>query len=261
MKRFFQTIPSTTTSKLVAFSTTSAEVGDSNKRQNLGPAVTSASTENKTTTKKQQQSQLDKGLLVTHSLPNDGGGHATIKLARGSVLDFTGHVIVNAANQFGVGGGGVDGAINQAGGILFKLAREQLLFVTPDVRIPTGTSKSTPSLGTLKSEYVIHTVGPDFNMATQNYLYLLVNAYKSSLVEMRALKKHSIAFSLLSAGVYAGNRDLREILSVGLNTVIDNSTRGEEIFLVAYTETEFLLLKDLFLAKSTIKAGTSSSKI
>jgi len=89
---------------------------------------------------------------------------STLRLCRGSVLDFSGDCLVNAANEGGLGGGGVDGAINAAGGAVLKRAREMLPEVSPGVRIATGSAAvTTAGAGSLKVGHVIHAVGPDFN--------------------------------------------------------------------------------------------------
>lgn len=47
-------------------------------------------------------------------------------VSQGSVVDFKGDAIVNAANEMGLGGGGVDGAINAAGGEALYAARKAM---------------------------------------------------------------------------------------------------------------------------------------
>jgi hypothetical protein len=51
---------------------------------------------------------------------------ATLVISQGSVVDFVGDVIVNAANESCLGGAGVDGAISAAGGAALYAAREAL---------------------------------------------------------------------------------------------------------------------------------------
>ena len=83
--------------------------------------------------------------------------------SQGSVVDFRGDAIVNAANERCVGGGGVDGAISRAGGSPLREARYRLPIVRrPNVRCPTGQAVITVG-GRLRSNYVIHTVGPIYS--------------------------------------------------------------------------------------------------
>ena len=66
---------------------------------------------------------------------------ARIIVAKGSVISFTGAAIVNAANTGCIGGSGVDGAINEAGGRALRQARKALPIVrAPFVRVrPRGS--------------------------------------------------------------------------------------------------------------------------
>lgn len=59
-------------------------------------------------------------------------------ISQGSVVDFSGDAIVNAANCGGLGGGGVDGAVNSRGGPKLKEARRQLPVDENGDRIKTG---------------------------------------------------------------------------------------------------------------------------
>ena len=63
--------------------------------------------------------------------------------AKGSVVEYTGTAIVNAANEGCLGGGGVDGAITAAGGEALHAAREALPVLDGGIRCPTGQSKLT----------------------------------------------------------------------------------------------------------------------
>ncbi len=67
--------------------------------------------------------------------------------------------IVNAANEWMLGGGGVDGAIHRAAGPELRRACEQVPTVRAGVRCPTGEARITDAFR-LPARYVIHTVGP-----------------------------------------------------------------------------------------------------
>ena len=172
-----------------------------------------------------------------------------LQIARGSVVDFD-HpygAIVNAANEGCLGGGGVDGAISQAGGENLYNDRLALPIVgNGGIRCPTGQAKLTGpgDYGDLNVPFVVHAVGPQY-FAFGSFAQpdqLLRSAYQSSLeccrstAEMRdhpmnvenqgddsvsqPVIKH-VAFSLLSAGVFKGNRSLKAVLGIGVEGIRD----------------------------------------
>ena len=90
-------------------------------------------------------------------------------VSQGSVVDFQGDAIVNAANQGCLGGGGVDGAISRAGGPELFRARQRLPVLRlartaarSEIRCNTGDAVVTTAGGSLHSKWVIHAVGPNF---------------------------------------------------------------------------------------------------
>lgn len=176
----------------------------------------------------------------------------TLHVAVGSVVTFTGDAIVNAANEGCISGGGVDGAITDAGGDGLHDARLALPIVegTRAVRCPTGRAVITTA-GSLRCRFVIHAVGPNYHAVGQDEEgdALLRSAYASSL-ELAAEQTgiHTLAFSLLSSGIFRGQRPLAAVLRVGLSGLRDASAAlgvapGKkldlaDIFLVAYTSDE-----------------------
>ena len=68
-----------------------------------------------------------------------------IAVTCGNIANFKGSVIVNAANQRCLGGGGVDAAITRAGGEGLRKAREALPSSSAGVRCPTGEAVRTTS--------------------------------------------------------------------------------------------------------------------
>ena len=117
-----------------------------------------------------------------------GSKGIVLTVVRGSVVDFASPfgAIVNAANEGCLGGGGVDGAISNAGGINLYNDRLALPIVyRGGVRCPTGLAKLTGpgDYGKLQVPFVVHAVGPQY-FAYPNFVQpdkLLRSAYQTSL--------------------------------------------------------------------------------
>jgi O-acetyl-ADP-ribose deacetylase (regulator of RNase III) len=82
-----------------------------------------------------------------------------LKVEIGNIVRLQVDAIVNAANEFMLGGGGVDGAIHRAAGPQLLEACRAVPEVRPGVRCPVGEARITDGFD-LPARYVIHTVGP-----------------------------------------------------------------------------------------------------
>lgn len=171
--------------------------------------------------------------------------------AGGSIVNFKGSAIVNAANTKGLGGGGIDGAVNRAGGYQLMEAREALpiINILTRERIPTGDARMTPAAGMLHCSIVIHAVGPKFSKQGTpgedlHQDYQLAQAYTASLDIAQREGCKSIGFTLLSAGIFRGPRTLGNVINIGLEAIVDwcnkpdNDKGPMEIFLIAFTKDE-----------------------
>ena len=124
---------------------------------------------------------------------------ANIKIIQGDITQASVDAVVNAANSRMLGGGGVDGAIHRAAGPKLLEACKK---VKPEngIRCPTGDARITEA-GNLKAKYVIHTVGPRYNI-DKNPEDFLSSAYINTLELALSHGCESIAFPAISCGVF-----------------------------------------------------------
>jgi len=123
-------------------------------------------------------------------------------------------VIVNAANERMLGGGGVDGAIHRAAGHELYEACLAVPEMRPGVRCPTGQSRITPGFN-LPARHVIHTVGPIWRGGGHGEAKLLASCYRTAMELARQHQARSIAFPAISCGVYGYPLDEAAAIAVG----------------------------------------------
>ena len=123
-----------------------------------------------------------------------------VDLVEGDITAQQVDVIVNAANSSLLGGGGVDGAIHRRGGPEILAETRKLRAAKYGRGLPIGQAVATTA-GRLPATWVVHTVGPVFS-ATVDRSELLRACYANSLRVADELGAVSVAFPLISAGVY-----------------------------------------------------------
>ena len=154
-----------------------------------------------------------------------------IKIIKGDITTLACDAIVNAANSSLLGGGGVDGAIHYAAG-------PELLAECRTLHgCRTGEAKITKGYK-LPARFVIHTVGPIYcEHSPSEAEALLSSCYENSLNLAKEKGLKTIAFPLISAGVYGYPQ--RDAIRVAIETMKLHQDDFDKITLVLFGEREF----------------------
>lgn len=148
----------------------------------------------------------------------------TIRAVHGDITEQAVDAIVNPANTAMRGGGGADGAIHRAGGP--AILRDCI------TRFPRGLATGDAgwtTAGDLPAQWVIHTVGPNYN-AGERDRSLLESCYRRALEVADELGARSVAFPLISAGIFGWPRE--DAIAVAVEAIAAADTHVHEVRLV-----------------------------
>lgn len=123
-----------------------------------------------------------------------------IVLINASCADQTVDAVVNAANNRLWAGGGICGVIFKKAGIA-ALTAACSKYQTP---LKDGSAVITPAFNMTNARYIIHAIGPDFGR-TPTAFKELFDAYYNSLCVLKDNGLYSIAFPLISSGIFGGS--------------------------------------------------------
>ena len=149
-----------------------------------------------------------------------------IIVVEGDITEQDVDAVVNAANRAMRGGGGVDGAIHRAGG---PAVLEDCVRRFPD-GLATGDAGWTTA-GEMPARWVIHVVGPNYR-AGETERSLLTSCYQRALAVADELGASSVAFPLVSAGIYGWPKD--DAIAAAVDTLRTTPTQVEQARMVAF---------------------------
>jgi len=163
-------------------------------------------------------------------------------LFQGNITQMQVDAVVNAANRELQQGGGVCGAIfNGAGASSMQKACDEL------APVEIGEVAITLAFK-LPSKYVIHTVGPVWEGGKENEEQLLASCYRNTLLLAQKKGLQSIAFPLISAGIYGYPKD--KAYKIAVSTILSFLEEHDlTVYLVLFEE---IFFKDEELRKKKL---------
>lgn len=165
----------------------------------------------------------------------------TLKIVRNDICKMSVDAIVNAANTALKMGGGVCGSIFAAAGV------EQLQAECDRIGICRVGEAVITNAFDLPAKHIIHTVGPVWNGGSHHEAELLHQCYGSALMLALQYGCQSIAFPLISSGIYGYPKD--KALQIAIAAISEFLLAHEmEVYLVVFDKKSFVLSEKLFNA-------------
>lgn len=164
-----------------------------------------------------------------------------IQLIQGDITHLKVDSIVNAANTFLLGGGGVDGAIHRAAG------KELLAECRTLGGCATGDAKITKGYN-LPAKFVIHTVGPVWRGGNSGEPEKLASCYQKSLELAVQYEIKTIAFPNISTGVYGYPKNLAAEIAIStIRNFMESHSEIEQVIFCVFDDENFQLYQNILL--------------
>lgn len=188
-----------------------------------------------------------------------------LSFERGKTLDFHGpaditkettEAIVNAANSYLIGGGGVDGAIHRAGGP--SIQKECAKIAAEIGHLPAGKAVLTGG-GRLAAKYVIHTVGPVYRPGGTPPADTLASCYRESIRMADDHAVRSLAFPAISTGAFG--YPLQEAAAVAVSATIEALQAATHVVQARFVLFDIATLRAFTAAFETLHRSGSISPL
>ena len=162
-----------------------------------------------------------------------------LKIVRNDITKVKADAIVNSANKNPICGGGAEFHIYQAAGHAELLAAREKVGALKVAEVAV-----TPAFA-LKAKYIIHTVGPKWNGGASGETLALESCYTGALEKAKELGCESIAFPLISSGVFKFPKD--SALKIALKAISAFLQTNEmDVQLVVFDRKSFEVSEDLY---------------
>lgn len=158
-----------------------------------------------------------------------------VTFLKGDITELSTDAIVNPANSMLKLGGGVAGAIARKGGPSIQAECDKIGYC------PVGNAVITTG-GSLKAKYVIHAVGPRYNIDKPSD-QLLYDAVKSALRLAEENKLTSIALPAISTGIFGyPKEEAAKVITKAIYDFVDlKPTFIKKIVLCLFDDEDYLV--------------------
>ena len=162
-----------------------------------------------------------------------------LQIVRNDITKMKVDAIVNAANSSLLGGGGVDGCIHRAAG------PELLAECKTLGGCETGCAKITKGYK-LPCKYVIHAVGPRWRDGKHGERDQLISCYRTSLALAKDKKCETVAFPLISSGIYGYPKD--QALRISIDTISEFLLENDmTVYIVIFDKKAYQISGKLYM--------------